>query len=339
MSSTAETMRAFVYDLRAPGHMSFKPAARKPTAKDLKAGEILVSVRAASLNPVDYKKPALIPCASLILGGSPVGQDYSGVVLASRSPSWVVGDEIFGTVDVGCCAEVLVAPGATAARKPASLTHAEAASLVTVGLTALQALEGGGVVAGSRVIVVGASGGCGSAGVQLARSIVGPQGCVVGVCSAASAELVRGLGCCDAIVDYSVPDAMLAALKDMVRSGGAFDAVYDTVTSPDSGDSLQGRSYEAALKPLLRLGGMHCAINGSVRQWIGALVGWQRQGFRLFMQQPNGPQLARIAALCEAGALKAVVDSVHDLTADGAAAAYARLRSRRARGKVCIAVV
>jgi len=109
----------------------------------------------------------------------------------------------------------VLVPDAMAAPKPEALSFAEAASLVTAALTALQALGGFGradLRPGQRVVVAGASGGCGSAGAQLARALVGPAGVVVGICSAASAPAVAALGCCDELLDYNDVAAVKAAL-------------------------------------------------------------------------------------------------------------------------------
>ena len=340
-------MQALIYDLSVPTHMAFTDKAAKPSADRLKTGEILVQVHACSLNPVDYKKPALMPLASLFLGGSVVSQDYSGVVLESRSPSFKPGDAVFGTNEGGCCAQYLATPAATAHAKPASLSHAQAASLVTAAQTALQALSGGGharaLARGQRALVIGASGGCGLAGVQIARALVGAEGVVVGVCSAASFPLVAALGATSALADYTGgAEALLAAL----RPHAPFDVIYDTVSSWEASDALPGGvPYAAALAPLLRApeaghpGGCTVAINGTVGQWAGAIVGWQRPQYRLLMQQPTGEDMRRMAEMVAGGALAATLDSVHAFTAEGCAAAYARLRSRRSKGKVVVQVV
>ena len=93
------------------------------------------------------------------------------------------------------------------------------------------------------------------------------------------------------------------------------------------------------LRPLLAPGGCHVAINGSMRQWAGALLGWQAPSYRLLMQEPNGADLQRTADWAADGTLRPVVDSVHAFSEEGCAAAYARLRSRRSKGKVVVELV
>jgi NADPH:quinone reductase-like Zn-dependent oxidoreductase len=335
-------MKAFVYDLaRRPELMSFANFAAAPSEAALKNGEVLIKVHAAALNPVDYKKPALIPLAGYVLGGTAVAQDYSGVVVATKGPTGLaVGDEVFGTNSGGCLAEYLATPAATCRKKPARLSHAEAASLVTVAQTTLQSFSGGGharpLRAGESVLVVGASGGCGLAGVQIARALVGREGRVVGISSAESAPLVEALGATDALVDYKAgAEALVAALQ----RHAPFDTIYDTVSSFEAYDTVEGKSYVEVLKPLLKPTGCHVAINGSAGQWVGAFVGWQARNYRLLMQSPSGADLEATVRLVEEGKLKPVLDSVHPFTPAGCDSAYARLRSRRSRGKVVVELV
>jgi NADPH:quinone reductase-like Zn-dependent oxidoreductase len=323
------SMKAYVY---APGGFAWTTTAPLPGAPA--AGEVVVSVRAAALNPVDYKKADLLP--SLLLRGAPAAQDFAGVVTASSSPSFAVGDAVFGTAE-GCLAEQVKAPAASVCRMPAGLTFPQAASLPTVALTGLQALRAGGLARGGRCVVVGASGGCGSAGVQLARAIVGAEGVVVGVCSAGSAPLVRGLGACSEVLPYDTltPPELEAALARL----GPFDTAYDTVSSWEKFDTAPGGApWGALLRRFLAPGGTLAAINGSFAQWAWAAVGWQAKKFKLVMQQPSGPDLAHTAALVEGKQLAVVVDggATHPFTAEGCAAAYARQRSRRAKGKVVV---
>ena len=333
-------MRAFIYDFAAPSGMSFTAAHPRPTAASLRAGELLVAVRAAALNPIDYKKPGLVPLASYILARTPVGQDFAGVVLASAAPGFAAGDAVFGTAEGargGCLAEALIARAADCAPLPRALSFAHGAALVTAAMTSIQALERGGARAGSRVLVIGASGGVGSVGVQVARAVVGPAGGVAAVCGAAAAPLARSLGA-DAVADYGAAGDALAPLRALPR----FDVVFDTVSSGERGDDLRGVPYAAAAAPLLAPGGRVVAINGTVAQWARALLCGAccaPRAYTLFMQQPDGAALARAAAWAEAGALRAVIDGEpHAFDAAGCEAAYARLRSRRAKGKVVVAV-
>ena len=303
---------------------------RAPLPNDPAPGEVTVEVRAAAVNPVDYKKADLLP--SFLLGGRPAAQDFAGVVTASSSPAFAVGDAVFGTAR-GCLAQRVTA--SCVARLPAGLTFAQGASLATVALTGLQALRAGGLGPGGRCVVVGASGGCGSAGVQLARSIVGAAGVVVGVCSASSAPLVAGLGACTEVLSYDAlaPAELEAALARL----GPFDVAYDTVSSWERSDAAPGGApWGAVLRRALAAGGTLVAINGTFSDWAWALLGWQARGYRLVMQKPNVADLGHTATLVEGKQLAVVIDSKFPFSEQGCADAYARQRSRRAKGKVVV---
>ena len=86
----------------------------------------------------------------------------------------------------------------------------------------------------------------------------------------------------------------------------------------------------------MRPGGCVVAINGQVSQWVGSFIGWQKAGYKLIMQEPSGGDLAATAALVEGGKLKPLVDSVFPFSKEGCEGAYAKLLSRRARGKVVV---
>ena len=133
-----------------------------PTAKPK---EILVKVHAAAINPVDYKLPHILP----FMTGKGVGLDFSGeiVQVGKNVQGLKVGDAVFGIGSGGTLAEYCIADPSKVAKKPAQADFIGAAALPTVGLTSLQALRDNGLVSGARVLILGASGGCGLAGVQV----------------------------------------------------------------------------------------------------------------------------------------------------------------------------
>ncbi len=206
---------------------------------------MLVHVRAAALNPIDYKLPS-IPVMSWTLGSRPVSQDMAGTVQASRSPLFKAGDAVYGHA-TGAMAERVVANDTDIAPKPAGMTFVQAASWPTAALTSLQSLLAANVGANSKVIVAGASGGCGLTGIQIARALVGPGGIVAGICGPRNLEFVRAKGSCTHVLDYTQPDSILSA-ESPLRQHVPFDAVYDTVTSPEGSDSMAGQTYDAALR-------------------------------------------------------------------------------------------
>lgn len=216
---------------------------------------MVVRVEAVALNPIDYKRSG-IPYAGWGLNGTPVAQDFSGTVMESTGPEFAVGDAVYGRCPPfgssgGCLAEFCAPDVKCIARKPLALTHSEAAGLVTAGLSALQALRRGGVLPGSRVLVVGASGGCGLAGVQIARILAGPDALIGAVCSAQSAAVVRDVDAAAVLGDYRDPTG-LGAPGSALAAAAPFDCLFDTVSSADPGDGLNGQPYDVALARLLR---------------------------------------------------------------------------------------
>jgi len=169
---------------------------------------VLVRVQACALNPIDYKKPG-IPILGWGLSGKPVAQDFSGTVLESASTKFQVGDHVFGRAS-GCLAEVISAPETTVAAKPVECSFAEAAALPTAGGSSLQAVDATGVKLGDSVIVAGASGGCGSLALQLARHRVGPSGRIAAICGSSNRDFVQELDPASAIVDYRSPGSIIA---------------------------------------------------------------------------------------------------------------------------------
>lgn len=255
-----------------------------------------------------------------------IGRDVAGVVEAVGEgvTDLAPGDEVFGTAR-GALAERVVADPAKLARKPAALSFAQAAAVPVSAQTALAAVrDQGHVQAGQRVLVLGASGGVGTYAVQLAKAL-GAH--VTGVCSAAKAELVRGLGA-DEVLDYATTDPTDGTAR------------YDVVI--DIGGSRKVRALRRALTPtgtLVMVGG-----EGGGR-WFGGIdrqlraVLWSpvvRQRLRMLVFRETRESLEVLTGYLEAGTVVPAIDSVVDL--DGAPDALARLDAGEIRGKVVVAV-
>ena len=218
--ATTETMRAIVRDRYGSPDVLQLAEIEKPR---LVSDGVLVRVRAASVNPVDWHLLTGWPFLVRTTGGlrapktRQVGTDFAGVVEAVGTDfdgGLQVGDEVFGAKS-GALAEYVVVKNAVAA-KPASLSFEEAAAVPVAALTALQGLrDKGRLQAGERVLVNGASGGVGTFAVQLAKSF-GAE--VTGVCSTRNVELVRSLGA-DRVVDYT--------REDFTRGPGGYDLLFD----------------------------------------------------------------------------------------------------------------
>ncbi len=186
--------------------------------------EILVAVRAASVNPIDWKlRQGLLREVFPLTLPIVLGRDFSGVVAATGGEvaDFHVGDEVFGLADVtrgGSHAEFVAADHRVAARKPRNLSHIEAASLPLVGLTALTALDDvARLHAGQRVLIHAGAGGVGGFAVQYASHV---GALVAATCRSENVAYVAGLGA-DRVIDYADED-FAALLSDL-------DLVFDTL--------------------------------------------------------------------------------------------------------------
>lgn len=286
--------------------------APRPQAGD---GEVLVRVRAAGVNPVDWKIRAGFMKAMLPLSLPWIpGLDFSGVVegVGRGVTDFKVGDAVFGKTDLpgnGSLAEYVSVKRASLVPKPASVDHAHAAAVPLAALTAWQALAKLELAAGKTVLVLGANGGVGSFAVQLAKA----RGArVVAVArSAEHTDHLKRLGA-DKVVDAS-----------RIDEAGEVDAVLDVV-----GGDLQKRAIA-----LLRRGG---AISSLMGQPIEADVkAREARGFAV-MTQTDGAQLAEIGRLIDAGTVKVVVHE--QLPLSSAQKAHELLEKGGVRGKIVVTV-
>ena len=212
-------MKAIVYhNYGSPDVLKLEEIER-PTPGD---DEVLIKVRAASVNPVDrlYRgRPYLV---RIKIGLSKpkdtrLGRDVSGVVEAvgTNVTQFKPGDEVFGTCS-GALAEYACASESAFVMKPDNVTFEQAAAVPVAALTALQGLrDKGKIQSGQKVLINGAAGGVGTFAVQIAKSF-GAN--VTGVCSTRNVELVRSLGA-DHVIDYTQ--------EDFTRSGGEYDLLLD----------------------------------------------------------------------------------------------------------------
>jgi NADPH:quinone reductase-like Zn-dependent oxidoreductase len=280
------------------------------------AGEVLVRVHAAGVNPVDAKTRRGQGVAGR-LGAFPlaVGWDLSGVVaeVGAGVTRFVAGDEVYGMprfpARAATYAEYAVAPADELARKPAGISHLEAAGLPLAALTAWQAFEAAELRAGQRVLVHAAAGGVGHLAVQLAKA----RGAhVIGTASARNLEFVEALGA-DEVIDYGAR-AFENAVQDV-------DVALNTV-----GPDVLERTWQT-VKP----GGIVVSIVGMQSPQLGAARGVRGQAV---LVQPSGAQLEAIAELVTSGALRVEIE--HALPLEQAAEAHRRIETGRTRGKIVL---
>lgn len=202
-------MKAAIYKRYGPPDVVEIAEVEKPVSKD---DEVLIKVRAASVNPYDWHFMRGLPYPLRIVAGlrkpknTRLGVDVAGQVEAvgKNVTQFKSGDAVFGA-GRGAFAEYVCASASKVTRKPENVTFEQAASVVIAGLTALQGLRRGGlagngeVLPRKRVLINGAAGGVGTFAVQIAKAF-GAE--VTGVCSTGKVEMVRSLGA-DHVIDYT----------------------------------------------------------------------------------------------------------------------------------------
>jgi len=293
--------------------------------------EVLVAVKAAGLDRGTWHLMTGRPYLMRVMGfgfsapKQPVpGLDLSGTVVevGPDVTRFRVGDEVFG-IGQGSFAELAVASEDKLAKKPSVLSFEEAAVLGISGLTAIQALTDAGKLArGERVLVIGASGGVGTYLVQIAKAL-GAH--VTAVCSASKAELVRSLGA-DVVLDYRA--------GDFTTSGERYDLVLD-VGGGRPVSHLRRVMTETAR--LVFVGNEHGGDwTAGFGRPLGAmlLAPFVKQRFVMFMSNEHFEGLERLAAMAEAGQLRASIDRT--VTLEGVASAMQDLEAGKVRGKVVV---
>jgi NADPH:quinone reductase-like Zn-dependent oxidoreductase len=273
------------------------------------AGEVLIRVHTASVNPTDWKSRRGLSKTPL---PAVLGRDASGTVELSHADDFAEGDDVFGYVPGGGYAEFAIASADAIAVKPAGLSHEQAAALPVAGMTAWQALfDRGGLERGQSALIAGAAGGVGHLAVQFAK-FAGAR--VIGTGSSRNRDFVLGLGA-DEYVDYTQQD-----VGDAVS---AVDVAFDTV----GGDTTQ------ALVPTLRDGGILVTIANAPPEEAARARGARAE---LLVMNPNPEQLARIAELVAGGEVRVEISEVLPLTE--AKRAHELSESGHTRGKIVLTV-
>lgn len=305
-------------------------------------GELLVRVRAAGVNPIDYKirdgaVKVLLPFSFPLILGTDLAGDVQAI--GPGVTRFELGDAVYSRLDndrIGAFAEYAVVRESAAAKKPPSLDYVQAAALPLVGLTAWQALiDLARLQSGQKVLIHAGSGGVGTFAIQLAKHL-GAQ--VATTASAKNHALMKVLGA-DEVIDYKA-----MPFEEVARNQ---DVVLDT----QAGDTLL-RSFEA-VKP----GGIVVTIGGRpdgkfARAWglpsplvwilgflnrkVDRLARLKKVRFEYLFMHASGEQLEKIGALVDQGLVKPILDRTYPLGAAAEAISY--VESGRAVGKVVIRV-
>lgn len=314
----------------SPGVLRYEEIER-PTPGD---DEILVKVRAASVNPLDWRFMRGRPYFIRAMNGlrkpkiARMGVDVAGEVEAvgRNVTQFQPGDEVFGSVGLsrGAFAEYVCADEKALVAKPANLTFEQAAAVPVAALTALQGLRNEGQIqAGQKVLINGAAGGVGTFAVQIAK-IFGAE--VTGVCSTRNFNMVRSIGA-DHVIDYT--------REDFTLSDKQYDLIFDCIAN----HSL------SACRRVMSRNGTYVVVGGPDGGWIGPLAPFLKvlivspfvsQKLTGSMSKQSNEDLVELNELLETEKITPVIDRNYSLSEVPEAIRY--LEEGHARGKVTITV-
>lgn len=285
-----------------------------------KEGQVLVNIQAAAINPFDaklrqgYMKDAIPLSFPVTIGG-----DFSGIVaeVPEGVTDFKVGDEVYGSANVlggasGAVAEQAAVNLKNIARKPASMSHEEAAAIVLVGVSAYDVIDKLNLAEGKKVLIHGGAGGIGSAAIQYAKSL---GAYIAATARADDKDFVTSLGA-DEVCDYEN--------ERFEETLHGYDAVFDTV-----GGETYTRSF-SILKP----GGIIVSMSEQPNEQLAS-----QSGVTALYQgtQVNTQALQRLAELVDQGIITPKVDRVFPL--EEAAQAFTHLETGHPKGKVVIRTV
>ena len=306
----------------------------KPTPAD---NQVLVKVRAASVNPLDLtiRGPWLV---RPLLGmrkpkDTRLGVDYAGTVEAvGKNPAaagqFKPGDEVFGARDGALAEYVCVLADRAVVLKPPNITFEQAASVPVAAITALQGLrDKGKIQPGQKVLINGASGGVGTFAVQIAKSF-GTE--VTGVCSTRNLELVRSIGA-DHVIDYTK--------DDFTKTNQRYDLIFDLIGNHSFSERRRilnpnGICVMAGVGGAGWHDGMAMRLAGELNAYVRSR--FVSQKFDAYIAQLSKADLTILSDLMRAGKVTPVIDKTYKLSEVPAALQY--LEQGHARGKVVITV-
>jgi NADPH:quinone reductase-like Zn-dependent oxidoreductase len=323
-------MRAAVRDrFGSPDVVGLREIDRPVAADD----EVLVRVRAASVNPADWYSVTGRPYVGRAVMGllkpksNRLGVDFAGEVEAVGKDvtQFRPGDEVFGGRNGAFAEYVCVREDRAVVLKPANVTFEEAAAVPVAALTALQGLrDKGQIQPGQKVLINGASGGVGTFAVQIAKAF-GAE--VTGVCSTRNVDLVRSIGA-DHVIDYT--------REDFTRSDRRYDLMLDVAGSRSWSECRRVLNPQATLVIVGAPKGNRLIgpLSHIVKVRLAALRSSQKVVF--FIAKFNKPDMVVLGELLEAGKVRPVIDRRYELsdTAD----AFRYMGEGHAQGKIVITV-
>ena len=320
-------MKAAIYTSYGPPDVIQIAEVEKPVPKD---DEVLIKVRAASVNPLDWRLMKGEPRAMRIMTRllkMPIGRpgvDFAGEIQAvGRNVTQLKpGDAVFGACR-GAFAEYVCTAGSKISIKPDNVTFEQAAAVNVAGLTALQGLRNHGKIRpGSKVLINGAAGGVGTFAVHIGK-VLGAH--VTGVCSTRNVDMVRSIGA-DEVIDYTQ--------NDFTTSSERFDLILDCVGNHSFSECRRVLNPDGRC---VMIGAPHdLSLTGLLVTMIKTLVlsFFSSQKAVMFIAKASPDDLTVLGEFIASGNLKPIIDSTHSLSE--AAAAVRRVEEGHARGKVII---
>ena len=302
-------MRAIVYDRYGPPDVQRLEEVERPVPRD---DEVLIKIHATTVNRLDChtreanRRSGLVTSliSRLVFGiRGPrqriLGSEFSGEVVAVGAGvrEFAVGDDVFGITGIGFGAHaefICVRERSRLARKPAGMSFEQAAAICDGALNALACLRQAHLGRGQTVLVYGASGAIGTAGVQLAKYF-GTD--VTAVSSTKNLDLLKSLGA-DHVIDYTK--------EDFTDNGQTYDVIFDAV----------GKHSYRRCRDSLKPGGSYLATDHFVNLWLAlltSLVGDKRVRFSITSPMPTKKDVRFIKELIEAGKYRAVIDRCYPL--------------------------
>jgi len=291
-----------------------------PVPNDPSAGKVLVNIRAAGVNPADWKfRDGFFKQMMPLKFPSTLGWDFSGVIekLGEGVSDYKQGDEVYGqaseiTGGSGAFAEMALATADSIAHEPKALSHEQAAGLPTVGVSAWQALvETIGLTDGQKILIHGGAGGIGSIAIQMAKY----RGAHIATTVRANdMQYVKELGA-DEIIDYQTQN-----FDDLLHD---YDAVYDNVG---------GETYTRSFK-ILKKGGIIVSMLEQPNQQL-----MEQFGVKAIFQftQVNRERLTKLAQWVDQNNIRVNVDRAFPLEEAGKALDYQK--DVHPRGKVVVEI-
>jgi NADPH:quinone reductase-like Zn-dependent oxidoreductase len=332
-ANPANPMKAVVHCEYGITNLKLQEIEKPTPAED----QVLVRVRAASLNPLDGHFVRGMWLARLMGGGlrkpkdTRLGVDYAGTVEAvgKNVTQFKPGDEVFGGRTGSLAQYVCARADRAIALKPANMTFEQAGSVAVAAITALQGLrDKGHIQAGQKVLINGASGGVGTFAVQIAKSLDAE---VTGVCSTRNLELVRSIGA-DHVIDYTK--------EDFTKGNQRYDVIFDNVQNHTFSDRRRVLTSNG-ICVLAGLGGAgwhEDTWTHLVRSFTTPLMSkFTSQKFSFYISQLNHEDLALLGDLMQSGKVTPVIDRTYKSLGE-VQDALQYLEQGHARGKVVITV-